>query len=313
MNLRKILCLSVCLLSLSGLPAHADFIATDFKQLKPTYTAQKPVIFVEDEKHVVAFGAITMPQNNQSLILMSDNKKSDLWHAMTNNLGPKVKWTYNIIQWQDTDTNRFFYTITSFWTMDSTENAYLIGYDKDHSQVNEFINGNKVSSNAGYGPVFTKKDGQLYFLKRGQHWGDDGEIYKLQWSEKDQWFGYEYLPEGLPRKTASEKFQPIFITCTIASAKAKAVFSSDEITLHVGQKAHIQLSADSIDPGAVKWKWRSESGEKIIQPTPGEKNPPVTTVDYEFKGMHPGWMQLKLMPNEKDPNRDGILTIHVIR
>lgn len=309
MTFFKTLFSAFCLLTLTAMTAQASYIQNDYGQLKPSNSVQKPLIFQENG-NTVAFGAMVIPQSNRSMVVMSDAKhKEPLWQASSDELGHPVKWTYNIIQWQDTDTNRFFYTVTSFWTMDSTENVYLVGYNKDNSKVNEYINGNKVSSLPGNGPVILKRNDLLYLMKRGRHWGDDGEVYQLQWSEDKQWFGYEYLPNGLPKNVSTDKLPALPITCTISSAKSKPFFSPAEITLHVGQQARILLSNESITPGSISWNWRSGSGQNIISKIPEGFNHPGPNMLFEFEGMHPGWMQLRLVANG---NQDGILTIHVI-
>lgn len=140
---------------------------------------------------------------DKSVHFMCTNKGGSMLWSMDTPLGsPDAYRAFTIVQYQDEETGRYFYGILCWNSMDTRYRSYLLGLNKDRTQMNEYINSDnfrehrELSLQSG----LFEKDGALYvwFID----WSVKSEVppvyYKLKWSEADQWVGYDYLGTQRP-------------------------------------------------------------------------------------------------------------------
>ena len=109
--------------------------------------------------------------------------------------------TYSIEQLKDTDTGRFFYSVTPGLShSDCLFETMLIGYDKEGKKVQEFINSKNFYAPHGVDidSIMTHR-GNLYLAKYDFGGFQDGTVYRLLWNPEKDWFGFEQVSPGEAR------------------------------------------------------------------------------------------------------------------
>lgn len=122
---------------------------------------------------------------------------------MDDKLGSPYSYrAFSIFQYEDLDSERYFYGVACWDSMDTVYRNYLLGLDKDGKKMNEYINSDhfKEHTERHLESGIFDRNGNLYLTFHD--WPglqpDAPVYYQLTWSEDNQWFGYEYLGTQKP-------------------------------------------------------------------------------------------------------------------
>lgn len=300
---------------------NADFIQVDDTVLTvPKNTSQSIHADFKEGNKVVRFAAGRTPDGAQSILAMVSRKHVD-WKITDDLPRPSSYQAYMVKQFKDTDTNRYYYGITCFFTMDATYHAYLVGYDKNGTKAEQYIdsddfpNGKRDNVNISVSGrnlvLYTKKDRE-----------SSTQIYQLNWSEENQWFGYEYMPGGTlekpayvskPARQTSDVNQLLQLSYFIPFPGAPARFSQDVVDMKVGQKLYISVAKGSVDPGYTRWMNGSNYNnifDLIDAESKGETFPKGST-ELLVTAVKPGTGVLKVIPGYGEFERAANVMIRI--
>lgn len=299
--------------------AGADFVQTDDTTLTVPEDVNKSIhADFKEGKKTVRFAAGRTYDGKLTVLEVLD-KKNIAWKVEDKLPRPNSYQAYVIRQYRDTETDRYFYGVSCFYTMDSTYHAYLLGFDKDKKKFCQYIDSDNFPGGKTGNVSFTIADSDLLLYTK-QPW-EAPLLYKLNWSEESQWFGYEYQPErklSPPKSTKSDaemynkQYQEIFYN--IAYPGAPVTFSQDFVKIRVGQQVRFRPQQGSADPGySPRWMGRGNPSVFEYIDTKGMgKTFPKGSTELLVTGKKPGRGALTLVPNYGEWERACKITIIVI-
>lgn len=206
--IRKIVFSLICLV-FSGMSAFAmHIIMTDHALLTVPKSADLSAhVDFHEGKRLVRFAGGKMYGGDAvrfMCIKKSNTWKPDkVWWSMDDKLGSPYSYrAFSIFQYEDLDSERYFYGVACWDSMDTVYRNYLLGLDKDGKKMNEYINSDhfKEHTERHLESGIFDRNGNLYLTFHD--WPglqpDAPVYYQLTWSEDNQWFGYEYLGTQKP-------------------------------------------------------------------------------------------------------------------
>lgn len=186
--------------------AGADFIKTDDTTLAVPMDVNKSIhADFKEGKKTVRFAAGCTYDGTQVVVEVLTNKK-EAWKAVSDLRPRQLYHAFVIEQYRDTDTGRYFYGVESWDSMESTNHAYLVGFDAEKKNFIRYIDSDSFMTAGKAEPGFILDGADLILYTK--KWRETPLGYQINWSEESQWFGYEYRPDWewpSPKRTKSRR------------------------------------------------------------------------------------------------------------
>ena len=203
--MKKALLLAAVLAAMSfGTADASQFEMTGEVNIPGAYKGSYYATFKEGKK-TVRFASVSRGANDYTLEATSKLDWLDnydvYWEYSVKSSTVKGAPDYNVRQFRDVDTGRYYYAVDDIRYHEEPRRAFLIGFpekkdkkDKQKSMVT-YIDSNKVDKPEVCFPAIAVRKGNLILYVNDFNNPFVHPAYKLDWSPEAKWFGYEYFDD----------------------------------------------------------------------------------------------------------------------